>query len=66
MIDPAEWVSLTDDPQFQVNLRPIIEHLTGRRTLLLDADQWEDMKEQIADALEQFVALRRRVADDGR
>ena len=59
IFDPSEWVSMTFDPESSVAVRPIIEHLTGRRTLLLTADQWEDMKEQIADMLEQFVELRR-------
>ena len=57
--DPSEWVTMTFDPEVQVNVRPIIEHLTGRRTLILSADEWEDMKEQIADVLEQFVEMRR-------
>lgn len=56
--DPSEWVTMTFDPDVQVNVRPIIEHLTGRRTLILTADEWEDMKEQIADMLEQFVEMR--------
>jgi hypothetical protein len=56
--DPSEWVTMTFDPEVQVNVRPIIEHLAGRRTIILTADEWEDMKEQIADMLEQFVALR--------
>jgi len=55
----AEWVSMSFDPNLQVNIRPIIEHLTGRQTIILSADGWEDMKEQIADMLEQFVAMRR-------
>ena len=58
MINPSEWVTLTFDPEVQVNVRPIIEHLTGRRTIILTADEWEDMKEQIADMLEQFVEMR--------
>ena len=58
MIDESEWVKMTFDPEVQVNVRPIIEHLTGRRTLILTADEWEDMKEQIADMLEQFVEMR--------
>jgi hypothetical protein len=53
-----DWVTMTFDPEMMVNVRPIIEHLAGRRTALLTADQWEDMKEQIADMLEQFLALR--------
>lgn len=60
--DPAEWVSMTFDPDLQVNVRPIIEHLSGRRTIVLTQDMWLDMKEQVADMLEQFVELRRRVA----
>ena len=60
--DPAEWVFMTFDPDLQVNMRPIIEHLSGRRTMLLSVDGWLDMKEQVADMLEQFVELRRRVA----
>ena len=62
--DPAEWVFMTFDPDLQVNMRPIIEHLAGRKTLLLSADQWLDMKEQVADMLEQFVELRRKVVLD--
>lgn len=58
MINPAEWVTMTFDSEVQVNVRPIIEHLAGRRTLILTADEWEDMKEQIADMLEQFVEMR--------
>lgn len=59
MLDnPSEWVTMTFDPEVLVNVRPIIEHLTGRRTLILTADEWEDMKEQIADMLEQFVEMR--------
>ena len=58
MINPSEWVTMTFDPEVQVNVRPIIEHLTGRRTIILTADEWEDMKEQIADMLEQFVEMR--------
>ena len=60
--DPAEWVKMTFDPDLEVNMRPIIEHLSGRRTMLLSVDGWLDMKEQVADMLEQFVELRRRVA----
>lgn len=56
--DPSEWVTMTFDPEVQVNVRPIIDHLTGRRTIILTADEWEDMKEQIADMLEQFVEMR--------
>lgn len=56
--DPSEWVTMTFDPEVQVNVRPIIEHLAGRRTIILTADEWEDMKEQIADMLEQFVEMR--------
>ena len=58
MINESEWVTMTFDPEVQVNARPIIDHLTGRRTIILTADEWEDMKEQIADMLEQFVEMR--------
>jgi hypothetical protein len=57
--DAAEWVSMTFDPDLEVNIRPIIEHLSGRQTIMLTADGWDDMKEQVADMLEQFVAMRR-------
>lgn len=53
-----EWVPMTFDAEVRVNVRPIIEHLTGRRTMILTAGEWEDMKEQIADLLEQFVEMR--------
>jgi hypothetical protein len=56
--NPSEWVSMTFDPEVLVNVRPIIDHLLGRQTIILTADEWDDMKEQIADMLEQFVALR--------
>lgn len=49
---------MTFDPELSVDVRPIIDHLTGRRTIILTADEWEDMKEQIADMLEQFVEMR--------
>lgn len=62
LFDPAEWVKMTFDPELQVNMRPIIEHLSGRRTIVLTQDMWLDMKEQVADMLEQFIELRRRVA----
>ena len=59
--DPAEWVSMTFDPELQVNMRPIIEVMRGER-VVPSAEVWLDMKEQVADMLEQFVELRRRVA----
>ena len=61
-LDPHEWVSMTFDPDLQVNVRPIIEHLTGRCPIALNEVLRADMKEQVADMLEQFIELRRRVA----
>ena len=59
--DPAEWVSMTFDPELQVNMRPIISVMRGER-VVPSAEVWLDMKEQVADMLEQFIELRRRVA----
>jgi hypothetical protein len=58
MINESEWVAMTFDPEEQVNVRPIIEHLSGRQTIILTAGEWEDMKERIADMLEQFLEMR--------
>jgi hypothetical protein len=46
------------DPSEMIDVRMIIDHLTGKRTLILTPDQWADMQEQIADALEQFLEAR--------
>lgn len=59
--DPAEWVTMTFDPDLQVNMRPIISVMRGER-VVPSAEVWLDMKEQVADMLEQFIELRRRVA----
>ena len=59
--DPAEWVFMTFDPDLQVNMRPIISVMRGER-VVPSAEVWLDMKEQVADMLEQFIELRRRVA----
>ena len=58
MSAPDEYVAMTFDPELKVNVRPIIEHMAGRRTIALTVDQWDDMKEQVADMLEQFLAIR--------
>lgn len=58
MMNFDEWVPMTFDPEMVVNVRPIIEHLTGRQTIILTTDQWDDMKEQIADLLEQLLEMR--------
>lgn len=65
MLDHAEWVAMTFDPDLQVNVREMIDVLQGR-LVVANADQWEDMKEQIADVLEQFIVLQSRVYDDGK
>lgn len=59
--DAAEWVTMTFDPELQVNVRPIIDVMRGD-AIVRSADQWLDIKEQTADLLEQFIELRRRVA----
>lgn len=56
--DPAEWVSMTFDPELQVNVRALIDVMRGN-ALVRSADQWLDIKEQVADILEQFVEMRR-------
>ena len=61
MSDAAEWVTMTFDPELQVNVRPIIDVMRGD-AIVRSADQWLDIKEQTADLLEQFIELRRRVA----
>lgn len=67
-VSDADWVVMTFDPEVRVNVRHIIGVMRGDR-VVSSADQWLDIKEQVADMLEQFVELRRRVAaweDDGR
>ena len=59
--DPAEWVSMTFDPELQVNMRPIISVMRGER-VVPSAEVWLDMKQQVADMLDQFIELRRSVA----
>lgn len=65
VIDRAEWTTMTFDPDLQVNVRALIDVLQGR-LVVSSADQWEDMKEQIADVLEQFIALQVKSYDDGK
>ena len=63
-LNEGEFVTMTFDPDLQVNVLALINVLRGR-LVVSNADQWEDMKEQIADCLEQFLALRAEVASDG-
>lgn len=65
VIDRAEWTTMTFDPDLQVNVRALIDVLRGR-LVVANADQWEDMKEQIADVLEQFIAMQAKTYDDGK
>lgn len=58
--DPFEWVSMTFDPELQVNVRGTIMVMRGE-VATLTRDDWLDVKEQTVDMLEQFIALRRRV-----
>lgn len=61
-MNPIDWVAMKADPSEMINVRTIIDHLTGRKTLILTAHQWADMQEQIADMLEQFLDLRMEAA----
>ena len=63
VIDRAEWATMTFDPDLQVNVRALIDVLRGR-LVVRSGDQWEDMKEQIADVLEQFIALQAEQYED--
>jgi hypothetical protein len=63
--DPAVWVTMKFDPSLQVNLNGLIDVMRGR-ALVPTPDRWEDIKEEVADCLEQFVELRRRVSNDGK
>lgn len=65
VIDRAEWTTMTFDPDLRVNVRALIDVLQGR-LVVANADQWEDMKEQIADVLEQFIAMQAKTYDDGK
>lgn len=56
---------MTFDSALQVNVRALIDVLQGR-LVVANADQWEDMKEQIADVLEQFIAMQAATYDDGK
>ena len=57
----SEWVVMTFDPEVRVDVSRIIEVMRGDR-VVPSAEAWLDMKEQVADMLEQFIELRRRVA----
>jgi hypothetical protein len=57
-MNPNDWVAMKADPSEMINVRTIIDHLTGRKTLILTPDQWADMQEQIADLLEQLLDAR--------
>lgn len=62
VIDGAEWTTMTFDPDLHVNVNSLIDVMRGR-AVPADAAQWEDTKECIADCLEQFLALRSRMAE---
>jgi hypothetical protein len=59
MMNFEDWVAMKADPSEMINVRTIIDHLTGRKTLILTPDQWADMQEHIADLLEQFLEMRK-------
>jgi hypothetical protein len=61
MNSAANLVPMKADPSEMIDVRMIIEHLTGRKTLILTHDQWADMQECIADVLEQFLEARHAV-----
>lgn len=65
MFDKINWVAMTFDPDLHVNVNGLIDVMRGR-AVPADAEQWEDTKECIADCLEQFLALRAEVADEGK
>lgn len=57
-LDPIEWVTMTFDPDLQVNARELVRVMRGE-IATLTKDQWEDAKECCADIIEQFIAMRR-------
>lgn len=62
VVDPIVWVSMTFDPELQVNVHEMIRVLRGE-VATLTAEQWDDAKECIADMLEQFIEARLRVGE---
>ena len=46
-------------------IRRMIDAFRGR-VLIRTPDEWDDLKDQAADALEELLLLRERVYDDGR
>ena len=64
MSDKINWVAMTFEPDLRVNVNGLIDVMRGR-AVPADAEQWEDTKECIADCLEQFLALRAKLAGDG-
>lgn len=58
MVDPNDWMAMKADPSEMINVRTIIDHLTGQKTLIMTLDEWSDMKEHIADLLEQLLDAR--------
>lgn len=57
-MNPNDWVAMKADPSEMINVRTIIDHLTGQKTLVLTLDQWADMQEHISDLLEQLLDAR--------
>ena len=58
MSDKFDWVSMTFDPEVNVNVQELIRLMKGE-VGVISKGQWEDAKESCADILEQFVALRK-------
>lgn len=56
------FVAMTFDPDLEVNVHSLIRVLRGQM-VVRSPEQWEDMKEQIADCLEQLIELRMRVEE---
>lgn len=55
--DEAYFVPMTFDADLEVNVIALIDVMEGRA--IPPAGAWDDIKEQVADCLKQFVELRR-------
>lgn len=57
MSELPNWVSMTFDPELQVNVHEMIRVMRGEVSTLT-AEQWLDARECVADILEQFIEMR--------
>ena len=63
MMDDVELVKMRFGSQEMVNVVDLIYTMHGDRMPKLTDDQWQETRERCADVMEEFLFLRREVAD---